>query len=133
MQEQRSKIEEKVVEILTLIEDEEKVREGRKKARENKDKYIGISSSFGSSQQHDQVIIFEEENIRRNDQHFISKNAPSTGSFIAPFISLCEVNSALSSFTLHTITPLITLATQYKFYGGGTNNIITCERYLLYL
>ena len=34
-------------------------------------------------------------------------------------------NSAISSFTLHNITPLITLATQYKFYGGGTNNNTT--------
>ena len=32
---------------------------------------------------------------------------------------------AISSFTLHNITPLITLATQYKFYGGRTNNNTT--------
>ena len=38
-------------------------------------------------------------------------------------------NSAISSFTVHNITPLITYATRYKFYGGGQNNNITCERF----
>ena len=37
-------------------------------------------------------------------------------------------NSAISSFTLHNITPLITLETQYKFYDGGTNYNTTWER-----
>ena len=52
-----------------------------------------------------------------------------------PRWSICDdiyelwCNSAISSFTLHNITPLITLATQYEFYGGGTNNNITCEKY----
>ena len=49
MREQRVKIEERVVEILTLIDDENKIREGRKKAKENKSKYVGISS-VGPSQ-----------------------------------------------------------------------------------
>ena len=34
------------------------------------------------------------------------------------------INRAISSFTLHNIAPLITLATQYKFYDGGTNIIL---------
>ena len=34
-------------------------------------------------------------------------------------------NSAISSFTLHNIAPLITLATQYKYYGGRSNNNTT--------
>ena len=42
-------------------------------------------------------------------------------------------NSAISSFTLHNITPLITFETQYKFYdeGGGTNNKTQLEREII--
>ena len=36
-----------------------------------------------------------------------------------PFVRQPKANSAISSFILHNITSLITLASQYNFYAGG--------------
>lgn len=82
-------VRQKVKEMMALVQDDDRLREERKKAKKNRDKYIGVSSDSMSGFRYCKSLTFSLSYLRARAHTHIHAQTPFSLSYLSRFASCC--------------------------------------------